>query len=219
MTLYARSDLMAVAIPQVSGGCGQTHTRPVTQGAPSRTFQLDCPPCEAYLSGANRPQILKYELDPKTRAVIGQRRVADADPQWSSTPDTIPPTPDEQRIGTVRAERGALQIQMLQALAAIRATGVDVPSDALYLLERDLPAGVLKGTVVCANGHDNLAGLKFCGECGIRMDAKGEIGNGAHLDVDDIPLDRLHIATLRKKCREKGVPDKGTKLQLISRLS
>ena len=78
-------------------------------------------------------------------------------------PRHVPLTPDEERTNKTRSERGAQQIQMIQALAALRATGIQVPAEAMWLLERELPAGVLKGTVLCANGHDNPAGLKFCG--------------------------------------------------------
>src|SRR4029077_433919 len=102
-------------------------------------------------------------------------RVPDADPLYSSTPDTAPLTPDETRTNEVRSERGRMQIEMLQALAALRSTGVEVPPEAMWLLERELPAGVLKGTVVCASGHDNPAELKFCGECGITMAAKATL--------------------------------------------
>ena len=69
---------------------------------------------------------------------------------WSSTPDTVPLTPDEERTNAVRSERGRMQIEMLQALAALRSTGVEVPPEAMWLLERELPSGVLRGTVVCA---------------------------------------------------------------------
>ena len=55
-----------------------------------------------------------------------------------------------------------MQIEMIQALAAMRSTGIQVPPEAMWLLEREIPEGVLKGTVVCAEGHDNAAGVKFC---------------------------------------------------------
>ena len=86
--------------------------------------------------------------------------MADADPMWSSTPDTIPLTPDEDRTNTTRQERGRMQIEMIQALAAMRATGIQVPPEAMWLLEREIPEGVLRGTVLCANSHDNPAGRK-----------------------------------------------------------
>ena len=157
-------------------GCGATHARPVTHGAPAKVFQLDCPPCESHLRGDGKAKILRYETDKKTGKVLRQERVADADPMWSGTPDTVPLTPDETRTNEVRSERGRMQIEMLQALAALRSTGIEVPPEAMWLLEQELPAGVLRGTIVCANGHDVPAGLKFCGECGISMAARAAIG-------------------------------------------
>ena len=217
MTLYARSDVMSVSISAENGGCGRPggHSRPVIKGAPARIFKLDCPPCESYLKGDRKPKILKYHTDPKTGQSVRQERIADGDPMWGSTPDTIPLTPDEDRTNTTRQERGRMQIEMIQALAAMRSTGIQVPAEALWLLEREIPEGVLKGTVVCANGHDNATGLKFCGECGVSMATRGAIAPPEEPEID---LGRLHPQTLRKMCRERELPDKGSKDVLIGRL-
>ena len=212
--LYARSDVMSVAVPVESGGCGQSHSRPVIKGAPVKVWGLDCPPCEAYLRGDRKPRILKYQTDPKTGQVQRQERIADADPMWSSTPDTVPLTPDEERTNTVRSERGRMQIEMLQALAALRSTGIDVPPEAMWLLERELPKGVLEGTVVCLNGHDVPGGSAFCPQCGVSMAARAAVG----APEPAVDLARLHPQTLRKMCRDASLPDKGSKDELISRL-
>jgi hypothetical protein len=214
--LYARSDLASVSIPSSSGGCSRQHSRPVIKGAPAKVWKLDCPQCEAVLSGAGKPKILKYQTDPKTGQTVRQERIADADPMWSSTPDTVPLTPDEERSNAVRSERGRMQIEMLQALAALRSTGIDVPPEAMWLLERELPAGVLQGTVVCANSHDVPAGSAFCPQCGVTMAARGAIGGSGEEPAVD--LSRLHPQTLRKRCRDAGLPDKGSKDVLIGRL-
>jgi hypothetical protein len=212
MTLYARSDVMCLSLG--AHGCGASHSREVTRGVAAREFRLDCPPCEAHLRGDRKPKKLVYETDKRTGQTIRQARVADSDPMWSSTPD-VPQTPDEERINAVRQERGSQQIQMIQALAALRATGIQVPDEAMWLLERELPSGVLKGTMLCASGHDNPAGVKFCGECGMSMAARGAIASSDEPVVD---LSRLHVATLRKRCRDAGLPDKGSKDALIGRL-
>jgi hypothetical protein len=184
-------------------------------------FQLDCPPCESYLRGDRKAKILRYETDKKTGRVTHQERVADADPMWSSSPDAVPLTPDETKTNEVRSERGRMQIEMLQALAALRSTGVEVPPEAMWLLERELPAGVLKGTVVCANGHDNPAGGAFCPQCGVSMAARAAIGSGEDDEPSEPALDlrKLHPQTLKKMCRAQKLPDTGTKDQLISRLA
>ncbi len=160
---------MSVAVPGTAGGCGSTHTRPVRNGAPAREWKLECGPCETYLKGGGRTRLQYTPGDSKSGILPVQERVADTDPCWSATPDTTPMTPDESRVAKTRSERGAQQIQMIQALAALRSTGIELPSDALWLLERELPAGMLKGTVVCADGHDNPAGSRFCGECGASL--------------------------------------------------
>jgi hypothetical protein len=220
--LFARSDVCAVNIPVVSGGCGREggHSRPVINGAPVKVWKLECPECESVLKGDRKPKILKYQVNPQTGQAVRQERIADASDLWSSTADTIPLTPDEERTNKTRTERGRMQIEMLQALAAIRATGINVPAEALYLLESELPEGVLKGTVVCANNHDVPAGLKFCGECGVSMAARGAIGSGQEDPQDEpvVDLGRLHPQTLRKMCRDRELPDKGSKDILIGRL-
>ena len=220
MPLYARSDVCAISLP-LPNGCGATHTRPVTRGVPAKIFKLECPKCESVLRGDGKQKILRYHIDPKTGQTVRQERVADSDPMWSSTPDTIPLTPDEDRTNTTRQERGRMQIEMIQALAAMRATGIQVPPEAMWLLEREIPEGVLRGTVVCAEGHDNAAGTKFCSECGISMAARGAIGRaGDDTGLDDVVVDLslLHPQTLRKMCRERELPDTGSKDVLIGRL-
>ena len=215
--MYGRSDVMSLSLGE--HGCGATHSRPVTHGAPAKDFRLDCPPCEAHLKGDRKPKKLVYETDKRTGQTIRQARVADSDPLWSSTPD-VPQTPDEERVNAVRSERGSQQIQMIQALAALRATGIQVPDEAMWLLERELPSGILKGTVLCANGHDNQAGVKFCGECGVGMNVKAATAAIAAPDEPAVvDLARLHVATLRKRCRDAGLSDKGSRDALIQRLA
>jgi len=224
MPLYGRSDVVGISIP-LPDGCGATHSRSVTRGVPAKIFKLDCPECESVLRGDGKPKKLVYQINAQTGQAVRQERVPDSSDMWSSTPDTIPQTPDEERTSKTRTERGRMQIEMLQALAAIRATGINVPAEALYLLESELPEGVLKGTVVCANGHDSPAGLKFCGECGVSMAARAAIGPEAveilqemHAEEAAVDLARLHPQTLKKMCRAAGKSDKGSKDDLIGRL-
>jgi hypothetical protein len=191
----------------------------VTHGAPAKVFKLSCPPCESYLKGDGKAKKLVYQIDKNTGQSIRQERVPDSSDLWSSTQDTTPLTPDEERTNATRTERGRMQIEMIQALASIRATGIHIPPEALFLLEREIPEGILRGTMVCANGHDVVAGLKFCGECGIGMNVKAAIGPAGDEDepvVVDLTL--LHPQTLRKMCRERDLPDKGSKDVLVGRL-
>ena len=204
-------------------GCGASHSREVTRGVPAKSFSITCQPCESHLRGDRKQKILRYHIDPATKQAIRQERVADSDSMWSSTPDTVPLTPDEDRTNTTRTERGRMQIEMIQALAAMRAAGIQVPAEAMWLLEREIPEGVLKGTVLCAEQHDNPAGVKFCGECGMSMAARGAIepataGEPAAGEPAAVDLTRLHVQSLRKMCRERDLPDKGSKDVLVGRL-
>ena len=95
-----------------------------------------------------------------------------------------------------------MQIEMIQALAAMRATGIQVPAEAMWLLEREIPEGVLKRhRPVRQRARQRRPATKFCGECGVSMAARGAIA-----PPDDEPaavdLGRLHPQTLRKMCRE-----------------
>jgi len=221
MTLYARGDLQFISIPATSGGCGDSHSRPVRNGAPDKTWKLDCGSCEEYLKGSRKAKILKTTPgDVKAGIPAKQERVNDSDPMWSSTADTIPLTPDEVATRHVKIEKGENQLRALESIATLAKAGIDLRSrpDVLYFLrENGLPDDIIQGKVVCLNGHDNAPGVKFCSECGSSMTAKAEIEAPEEL-ITEIPLDRLHIATLRKQCRESGVPDKGTKNDLIKRL-
>ena len=91
----------------------------------------------------------------------------------------------------------------------------------MYLLRKQLPAEMLvTGTLLCANGHDNPAGLKFCGECGVSMAARAVLENRSDEgDEPAVDLSRLHVQSLRKMCRDRKLPDRGSKDDLISRLA
>ena len=216
MTMYSSSDIQSEGpVP----GCAVNHLRPVDPrtGKPVADWALDCPAHEAHFKGSRRgivkSPISKSNPGPLTYGII------DANPRWSSTPDTVPLTPDEERTDATRRERGKAQIEMLQALAATKGAGFDVPADAMWLLEKELPAGVLRGTIVCANGHDAPAGSAFCPSCGVSMAARGVLGNRGDGKPAKPDLPGLYPQTLRKMCRERGLPDKGGKADLIARLA
>ena len=217
--MFGRSDISSISIP-APDGCGAQHLKEVTRGAPAKHIRIDCEPCEAFLSGARKPRVLKYQIDKNTGQSIRQERVSDADPMWSTTPDTVPLTPDQEKTYHLRIERGEQQLRALESLAALSKAGIDFKAreDVLfYLREQELPENLLQGTLECANGHPNAAMVKFCSECGIGMNVKAAIE-----PADDGPvavdLGLLHPQTLRKMCRERELPDKGSKDVLIGRL-
>lgn len=213
MALYARSDLMSVSIPPASGGCGATHSRPVTRGVIAKVWKLECAPCESYLKGDGKPRVIRVTPADKDKGIPSRmKHVADCDPHWASTPEAVPKTPDEESIHAVRTEIGSQQLKMLEAFAAARAAGIEIPDDAMWVLERNFDPRVLKGKLLCSNGHENPSGIKFCGECGVPMES-----DAGPVAVQG--LSGLHVATLRKMAREQGLPDKGSKAELVERLS
>lgn len=143
MTVYARSDLDTVALSRDGhGGCGQVHSRPVTNGAPEKLWALTCPQCENHLR---------------------------TDANWSVTVSGIPETPDEiaereerekrgQQEATAAtgtalqeiAKQGGMNQQMMMAMFnAMNSKGLFTVADAM-----------------CQNGHAVAATAKFCPECG-----------------------------------------------------
>jgi hypothetical protein len=221
VVLYARSDLMSVSVPVTSGGCGSTHTRPVRDGVPARDFRLDCPGCEAYLKGGGRMILKTIPGDKENGIPQSQKRVADCDPCWGATPESVPSTPDEEQYTTKRNKLGAEELEWIRALAAARQAGIGIPDAAREMLQRRLPGFEVGTQVDCVNGHPNDVGIKFCGECGISMLAE-KVEKVVDVDPpfeepDD--LSGFSIATLKSMCRQQNLPANGTKAQLIERLS
>ena len=215
MSLYARSDLMSVSVPATSGGCGKTHSRPVSKGLVSKVWELKCPDCEAYLRGDFKPKVIKVRGGDKNKGIPSRMdHVADSDPHWASAPEAVPQTPDEEQIHTVRAELGKEQLKMLEAFAAATAAGLDIPREAMYVLEKNFDPRILKGNVVCVNGHDNNAGAKFCSECAVDMSIRGGLPQS-----EDVKLSKLTVAQLKQMCKDENLPSHGTKTQLIERLT
>lgn len=221
MSLYARSDLMSVSIPPTSGGCGKTHTRPVTKGVTAKVWKLDCNPCEGYLRGDGKPKIIKVIPGDKEQGIPSRmEHVIDSHPQWSNTPEGVPPTPDEQHVNKIRADRGNQQLQQLSALAALQGAGLKIPDEAMWLLEQNFDRRIVKGNVICANGHDNVSGSKFCQECGINMASQGAIEAGEEEEEEPfIDIWKLDFRALQKMCKEKGISAKGSTDELRKRLS
>jgi hypothetical protein len=189
MTLYARSDLMSVSVPVTSGGCGRTHTRPVRSGAPARDFRLDCPGCEAFLKGGGRTVLTTVPGDKENGIPSSQKRVADMDPCWGASPESVPDTPDEKQYTSRRNKLGAEQLEWVRALAAAKQAGIEIPEMAMEMLSRRLP-GIVQGEIV-----------------------RNEVS------APEYSLDDLSTEKLKQMCKEQGLPFNGTRVKLIERLS
>lgn len=91
MAVYARSDVMHVAIPVESGGCGEGHSRPVIGGAPAKIWKLTCPRCETYIKDdIARSTYVMTDRDGKKHTVNNST--------WGEHQTKTPLTPDEERI-------------------------------------------------------------------------------------------------------------------------
>lgn len=99
MSVYARSDVMNVTVSRAHGGCGQPHSRPVRNGAAARTWALDCPLCQQYLSG---------------------------DPLWSGTLADVPATPDEDLARDSAEKQTSRSREDIMALALAKIAGLPV---------------------------------------------------------------------------------------------
>lgn len=148
MTVYARSDVAAVGISREHGGCGETHARPVVEGAPAKVWALTCHGgCEDHLRG---------------------------DPLWGGKPHEIPETPDEVLIREDAEKRGSLEQQqnVAAALTNIAKLGDVLPTALAHALAAaltgaQLPAQALGRVIaLCPDGHQNVSDARFCVECG-----------------------------------------------------
>lgn len=104
MTVYARSDVMSVSLSMEHGGCGATHSRPVTHGAPAQSWGLDCPACENHLR---------------------------SDPHWNINLSEVPETPDEERVRLDREKKGQTNQQdlLVAAILAIAQSQQELPDN------------------------------------------------------------------------------------------
>ena len=205
MTLYSRSDLAAVTVSvDAHGGCGRTHSRPVSGDRPVALWELSCPPCEDHLR---------------------------SDPHWSTTRSEIPETHDEKLKREDFEKRGALDERKLMAMAMAKMMGIEIPDTIAGALAGQMQH--IPGVMECANGHGNPAGQKFCGACGAPMSslaAKAALPGperpaeppaaesfpsqeGKAVRLQDLRLDELQAA-----CRAAGLPDAGVRKELMKRL-
>lgn len=202
MTIWARSDVVAVNISEAHGGCGTPggHRRPVEHGAPAKVWGLDCPQCSDHLRH---------------------------DPHWSGTTTDIPETFDEERARLDFDKRGAKDKDAILTLALARLAGIESSQlpDSLTRMITGVPAHV-PGMLECPSGHVQPTGQKFCGECGKAMHgtpsqaalpaadkAVQPPANGRPRRLRDARADELQTLA-----RQHSLDDTGTRGDLISRL-
>ena len=203
MTVFARSDVSAVAISPDHGGCGTVHSRPAPGGVPVKVWALNCPDgCENFLR---------------------------KDSLWGGQPHEIPETHDEKLIREDVEKRGQLEQQtaMATALHDLAKLG-DLPNAiaqlALYMAGDKQKQLDETPVHLCRNGHPNTSTAKFCGECGADMiDAANKKANIELPPVDmekektDIPvlLDALSLNDLKDIAAEFDIPVNQRKADLV----
>lgn len=210
MTIYARSDISAVTLSSAHGGCGLTHSRPAPGGNPVKLWALSCPQCEDHLR---------------------------SDRDWSPTIPDIPETPDEKSAREDWERRGAKDRDNVLALALAKLAGVELPESITGMIGGKLPhTAALEGLVVCPSGHENRAGGKFCGECGLSL-SQDAVDRGRALPPSSPPeepapaavvpsgdaarddgdgLDDLPLADLKALAEKLGVATKRSKADQIA---
>jgi hypothetical protein len=200
MSIYARSDLVHVAVSTDHGGCGQSHSRPVIEGAPVKLWQLTCHGgCEDHLR---------------------------SDPLWSTTISDIPETHDEYLVREDQEKRGARDQAdaTVLALSELAKLG-DLPAAISQLAA--LMAGQFQAQLppvetldrLCQNGHRNRADSAFCVQCGADLTAGVPNDRGPQLPPPPShELDDLTIGELRGLAKERGVSGGRSKADLIAAL-
>lgn len=205
MPLFARSDVMSVAVPVTSGGCGSTHSRPVVEGVPETDWDLEkqCMQCAANRRG---------------------------DPLWSATLAEIPETPDERLSREDAEKRGERAIKKAQEELSVRQH--ELTEKIVSLLERggtpaqlpdpDFIARLVAQEVAKAMNTPEPSPPERFLPVPRQEFRDGPFAPSCPPDLAipvDVPLERLHVRTLGKMCRERGLDDKGKKADLIARLA
>lgn len=160
MTAYSASDIQSIAISRDQGGCGELHER-----GGARYFAVDCPSCSAVILGDTRPKVCRWD---KTRGY--QHGQMDSWPGWSSELSSIPLTWDEQLEGERMKATGQTEMERLQPMAMAAQLGIPVPQALAAHLGgiQALEAMKAEPQVICADGHANRPGARFCDLCGPR---------------------------------------------------
>ena len=118
------------------------------QGSPRQGLQARLPPVRGVPQ--RRPQAEDPQVPPRPQdRPVGPARSASPTrtPCGAQHPGHDPADPGRGAHEHRPARSaGRMQIQMIQALAAMRATGIQVPPEAMWLLERETPRG-------CPQGH------------------------------------------------------------------
>jgi hypothetical protein len=131
------------------------------------------------------------------------------DPLWAAMPSEIPETPDEKMIREDAEKRGERQIKKSQEKLSVQQG--ELNEKLVELLARGGRAAEPDPELIARLVAEQVQ--KILGE------------PTAPEPVPEIPLDgqvdltRLHVRTLGKMCRERGLDSRGGKTDLIARMT
>lgn len=192
MALYGRSDVMSVAVPLNSGGCGATHSRPVADGVATEEWDLE-------------------------RACARCARVLRKDPLWSASVAEIPETPDERAAREDAEKRGERALKKAQEETNVKLTGLT--AQIVELLQKQGQGAVPGEDVIAALVAREVAKAMQNGTISLALAQEPEPEPEPYAVPSGASLERMHVRTLGKMCRERGLNDKGGKTDLIARLT
>ena len=151
MTLMVRADVASVSVPAASGGCGEAHIRPVTEGVAvhrnedgsNAVWPLTCPLCES----TDSPQGLRADIKrsgmKKIRTINSDAGMKAADRYlglFGQNEDMVPETPDEEKARERREQETAKN----QAQKSVRAE--EKNADALAQIGQAISALAEQGS-------------------------------------------------------------------------
>jgi hypothetical protein len=201
MKLYDRSDVMSVGVSPNAGGCGQTHSRPVVDGAPSKVFELDCPQC--------------------SNALVG-------DTQWTKHSDDLPKTPDEQAKLDEEAKRGLLsnKADLASGIADGISQGLSSMTSCRNCGKMNFSGkfcgecGKKLGAPAEADDDQSDQSDPAIGEnkSADQEQLKQRLEEQKSAETEPTDYDSINLRTLRKMARDEGLDDTGTKDEVIARL-
>lgn len=130
-----------------------------------------CPSCSAVILGDTRPKVCRWD---KNRGY--QHGQMDSWPRWSSELSSIPLTWDEQLERERMKATGQTEMERLQPMAMAAQLGIPVPQALAAHLGgiQALEAMKAEPQVICADGHANRPGARFCDLCGTSMQVTAE---------------------------------------------
>lgn len=177
MTLYARSDLVAVSVSADHGGCGLTHSRPVVAGAPAKVWALTCHPCEDHLRN---------------------------DKLWSPQVTTIPETLDEENARKDVEKRGAVEQaqSVADALGQLAKLG-DLPAVLGQFMQYMTTGTIAPAAPIGAPAADIVATPEPAPAPQIEAPAAPAVEDAVSNALD---LDHMTTAELRELAKKVGAP-------------